>query len=76
MLKYFSLLQLGIYIILMNRIRDGLDGPEKEKIFVVQNVEELHFFIKGNKTNDQTKVKIYNNRNIQDIVEGNEMRTN
>lgn len=76
MLKYFSLLQLGIYIILKNRIRDGLDGPEKEKIFVIQNVEELHFSMQGNKANDQAKVKIYNNRNNQDITEGNKMRAN
>ncbi len=75
MLKYYSLIQFGVYIILTNRIRDGLDRPEKEKIFEVQNVEELHFTIQGNKTNDQANIVIYNNQNSQDITKEKKMRT-
>ena len=71
-LEYFYSILFGFFIILLTRIKDGIDGPEKEKNFIVQNVESLRISIERgqsniieylNKNNREKKNEIQN-RNI------------
>ena len=60
LLVNFSYILFGIFITILNRIKDGLDGPEKEKVFIVQNVEKLNFFRHNNedkKTDNKLCIK-------------------
>ena len=62
LLEYSCSILFGLFIFLLNRIEDGIDGPEKKKIFIVQNVETLQFSKEG----DNSNIIVYNKRSIGD----------
>ena len=52
----------AIWLILKQRIDNKLDGPEKEKIFIKQNIETLSFLREVGE-GDKSNIIIYNNEN-------------
>ena len=65
LLNYFYTILFGLFIILLNRIKDGKDGPEKEeekKIFINLEVESIQI----SKERGQSNITIYNTRKNRD----------
>lgn len=58
-MQILSYIGFGIWLILKGRIDNKLDGPEKEKIFIKENVETLCFL----RDQDNSNIIVYNNKN-------------
>lgn len=68
LLQYSTLLLFFLFITLYGRIKDGLEEPEKPKVFTVENVEQFSF--NGEKGNN-SNVVVYNNLNKKDEMDIN-----
>ena len=64
LLDYFYSILFGLFIILLNRIKDGKDGPEEEKKKIFNNLEVESIQI--SKERGQSNITIYNNRKNRD----------
>ena len=63
--QYFSYIIFGIWLILRKRIKEGLDGPEKAKIFEFQKVNNLN--IPPVNDSNSNGVTSNNQKNIQNV---------
>ena len=64
LLDYFYSILFGLFIILLNRIKDGKDGPEEEKKKIFNNLEVESIQI--SKERGQSNITIYNTRKNRD----------
>lgn len=59
--QVFSCLQIGFWLILRKRIKEGLDGPEKEIIFEIQKIATFNFHPPSD--DSISNIIIYSNQN-------------
>lgn len=67
-LQYFTMILFFLFITLYGRIKDGLDEPEKPKVFTVENVEQFSF---NGENGNNANVVVYNNQNKEDEMDIN-----